>query len=206
MNDKRVEGEGYIQSPMPWPYVLNRRETFEVLPIKEKSIMFVGDSITQRNEWAEMFDNNQIINRGIDSDRLTWLNERMPNLLANKPSKLFIMIGINDIMDGKRENQMMQEYRVILEQFKALEECKIYVQSCLPVNNTEYNHPIDNTVVQAVNAKLESLVKEYGHTYINLYESFVSSSNELQSEYTKDGVHLNGRGYLVWKNRIEAYI
>lgn len=201
-----IAKEGYIQSPNPWPYVLNRRETFEVLLPKERSIMFVGDSITQRNEWAEMFDNTKIINRGIDSDRLTWLNERMPNLLANKPSKIFIKIGINDIMDGKREKQMMEEYRIILDQFKTLEDCEVYVQSCLPVNNTTYNHPIDNTVVQSVNEELEKLVREYKYTYINLYDSFISSNNELKSEYTKDGAHLNGEGYLVWKSKIESYI
>ncbi|MEF9960164.1 MAG: GDSL-type esterase/lipase family protein [Niameybacter sp.] len=206
MNTKTPSEAKYITSPNPWPYVLNRRETFEVLPPKDGCIMFVGDSITQRNEWAEMFDNTNIINRGIDSDRLTWLNERMPNLLANKPSKIFIKIGINDIMDGKRAKQMQEEYTVIFDQFKGLENCTVYVQSCLPVNNTVYAHPIDNTVVQSINAMLEPLVKSYDFNFINLYDHFVTETNELLSDYTKDGAHLNGAGYLVWKQQIEKYI
>lgn len=206
MQQENLASEEYIESPQPWPYVLNRRETFEVLPPKEGCIMFVGDSITQRNEWAEMFDNPNIINRGIDSDRLTWLEHRMPNLLANKPAKIFIKIGINDIMDGKRAKQMKEEYQVILKQFKSLENCQVYVQSCLPVNNTEYAHPIDNTVVQSVNKMLEELVSSYSYTYINLYNHFVNENNELKSDYTRDGVHLNGIGYLVWKDQIKEYI
>ncbi|WP_053986150.1 GDSL-type esterase/lipase family protein [Niameybacter massiliensis] len=206
MEHQNSISETYIQSPQPWPYVLNRRETFEILPPKEGCILFVGDSITQRNEWAEMFNNPNIINRGIDSDRLTWLNERMPNLLANKPSKIFIKIGINDIMDGKRAMQMQEEYKVIFDQFKTLDDCTVYVQSCLPVNNTVYEHPIDNTVVQSINEMLEPLANEYGFKFINLYEHFVDSNNELVSDYTRDGVHLNGTGYLVWKKQIEQYV
>lgn len=206
MNEENLLKEGYIQSPQPWPFVLNRRETFEVLPPREGCIMFIGDSITQRNEWAEMFNNPNIINRGIDSDRLTWLDHRMPNLLANKPSKIFIKIGINDIYDGKRANQMREEYQVILNQLKSLEGCQVYVQSCLPVNNTTYAHPIDNTVVQSVNEMLEELVATYGYNYINLYDHFVNENNELKSDYTRDGAHLNGAGYLVWKEQIEKYI
>ena len=196
----------FIQSPKPWPFVLNRRETFEVLPPKKGCILFIGDSITQRNEWSEMFNNPNIINRGIDSDRVTWLTERLDNLMANEPSQIFLKIGINDIMDGKRSPQLIQEYRVILERFKTLKDCKVYVQSCLPVNNSTYNHPIQNTDVQDFNHHLEALTKEYGFEFVDLYSLFVTDANELHSQLTRDGAHLNGAGYLIWKEAIKSFI
>lgn len=205
-NETTVIKPEYIQSPNVWPYVINRRETFEALAPKPGCIMFVGDSITQRNEWCEMLENTNIINRGIDSDRISWLNERMNNLVANKPSKIFVKIGINDIMDGKPVEQMIEEYTVILEGLKVCENCEVFVQSCLPVNNTEYNHPINNEQVQVFNVQLKALAENYGFEFINLYDVFVTEKNELNSEYTRDGVHLNGKGYLNWKKQIEQLI
>lgn len=206
MEEQVTLKEGYIQSAEPYENIIVRRGMFEALPIKEGCIMFVGDSLTQRNEWADMLNNKNVVNRGIDSDRITWLNERMPNLLASKPSKVFLKIGINDIWDGKRSPQIVEEYSVILDQFKTIENCKVYVQSCLPVNNTEYKHKINNQDVQEVNAQLEKLAHAYGYEYINLYDAFINERNELKVEYTHDGAHLTGEGYVVWKEQIEKYI
>ncbi|MGL4738438.1 MAG: GDSL-type esterase/lipase family protein [Cellulosilyticaceae bacterium] len=203
---EKVLKEGYIQSAEPWNYVVNRRETFEVLAPQKDCILFIGDSITQRNEWAEMFENPKILNRGIDSDRISWLQMRMPNILSNTPTKIFIKIGINDIMDGKPAAQMIEEYEELLQQFKTLEGTQVFVQSCLPVNNSVYAHPINNERVQAFNAALKELVTAYDYTFVNLYDHFVTQNNELESEYTRDGVHLNGAGYLVWKKQIEDLV
>lgn len=195
-----------IQSPEPWPYVLNRRETFEILPPQKGCILFIGDSITQRNEWSEMFHNPRILNRGIDSDRITWLIERLDNLMTNEPSKIFIKIGINDIMDGKRATQMSAEYRTVLNRFKALKDCEVYLQSCLPVNHSTYAHPIQNEDVQAFNQALALLAEEYGFKFINLYPLFVTEANELDAALTRDGVHLNGAGYSIWRDHIEPLV
>lgn len=198
--------QGYIKSKKAWDYVLNRRETFEILPKKQGCIMFVGDSITQRNEWAEMFCNSNIINRGIDSDRIPWLYERINNILENKPSKIFLKIGINDIMDGKCKEQFLEEYEIIVEKFKQIEDCEIYVQSCLPVNNTKYNHPIDNKKVKNINDGLKILSQKLNVYYINLYDNFLNENQELDEKFTRDGVHLNGEGYQLWKSIIQQFI
>lgn len=206
MSEKTSLKEGYIQSAEPYESILVRRGIFEALPIQEGCIMFVGDSLTQRNEWADMLQNKKVINRGIDSDRITWLNDRMPNLLANKPSKVFIKIGINDIWDGKRAPQIAEEYAILLDQFKTLENCEVYIQSCLPVNHTKYHHLIKNEDVQEVNEALKELASKYHYTYINLYDSFVNEHNEMKAEYTHDGCHLTAKGYILWSQKIQQYI
>lgn len=195
----------YINSPKPWDYVINRRETFEELLPKKDCILFIGDSITQRNEWAEMLENPSIINRGIDSDRITWLNERMENLLKNEPKIVFLKIGINDIMDGKETTQLIEEYTIILEKLKSFKNAKIYIQSCLPVNNTKYNHPINNQNVLDFNKNLKNLVEKFEYNFIDLYPLF-ANNNELDENLTRDGVHLNGKGYKIWCNELKKYI
>ena len=54
-------------------YNFQRRSLFEVLPIHSNDIVFLGNSITDGCEWAELFDNPRIKNRGISADRTGWM-------------------------------------------------------------------------------------------------------------------------------------
>jgi lysophospholipase L1-like esterase len=53
------------------------------------------------------------------------------------------------------------------------------------------------------NAALKEFAKEFSFQYIDLHSYFLDSNNELDAQYTSDGVHLNGQGYLIWKRIIE---
>ena len=45
-------------------YNLQRRSLFEVLPVYSSDIVFLGNSITDGCEWAELFNNRHVKNRG----------------------------------------------------------------------------------------------------------------------------------------------
>ncbi len=42
--------------------------------------------------------------------------------------------------------------------------------------------------------------------YIDLFPLFSNDDDTLKEEYTLDGLHPNGKGYLVWKSAIERYV
>jgi lysophospholipase L1-like esterase len=75
----------------------------------------------------------------------------------------------------------------------------IYIESILPNNNIRSNKD-----VKLLNSELQKLSGNR-IVYINLFDKFVSD-NRLSTKYTYDGTHLNGRGYLIWKQEIEKYI
>ena len=45
-----------------------RATLFEELPVTSKDIIFLGNSITNGCEWAELFQNKNVKNRGISGD------------------------------------------------------------------------------------------------------------------------------------------
>ena len=47
------------------PFRKHRASVFEVLPVHSDHLVFVGNSLTQGNEWWEAFNNPPILNRGI---------------------------------------------------------------------------------------------------------------------------------------------
>ena len=81
-------------------YRAQRRALFEALPVGRGDIVFVGNSITDNCEWAELFADRRVKNRGIGTDRAQWLAERIDPIAAGHPRKLFLMIGTNDLAQG----------------------------------------------------------------------------------------------------------
>ena len=194
------------------PYYESRVELFNQMPIHSNDIVFLGNSITDRCEWSEFFSNRHIKNRGIDGDRADWMLERLDNLVAAHPKKLFLLVGINDLMQGRQAEQVAQSVDQILKRFETESPwTKIYVQSIFPVNgvDTTPQHPewVANQVIQQTNALLEELCKERKNIfYVDVFSALVNDRGLLDSRYTNDGIHLTGRGYMVWKEVIEKFV
>jgi lysophospholipase L1-like esterase len=181
---------------------VQRQSQFEMLPVADVDVVFAGDSITARFEWQEYFPDLIVANRGIDSDVSEGLKNRLDCIIAEKPEKIFLMIGINDIRQSIPAEDTLANYREIVSRLKQeLPECTIYIQSILPVSHTT---GIDNADVRALNEQLKALASEEGLTYIDLYTSLVSSDDDFL--YTADGVHPTGEGYQIWMDLIDIYL
>ena len=64
----------------------------------------------------------------------------------------------------------------------------------------------ENTDVIKLNSELRKLCTQHGITFIDLFPFFTNEKNKLKEEFTFDGLHPNGKGYLVWKSAIEKYV
>jgi lysophospholipase L1-like esterase len=201
------QGEGARYSP----YYLRRKDQLELLeslPRDTSEIIFLGDSITEEAEWAELFKPLNVKNRGISGDTTIGLLNRLNKIIEPKPQKVFLMIGINDFLnETKSVLEISQIYRAIF--IKIQEQTlntEVFVQSVLPVNNQFYRIKVDNKNVVTLNAQLQELAKEFSYQYIDLFSHFLDQQDQLDPQYTLDGIHLNGQAYLLWKQIIEQYV
>jgi lysophospholipase L1-like esterase len=187
-------------------YGVDRKSLYETFPKSESAIMFVGDSLTDFCDWQEFFRNVTLKNRGISGDTSKGILSRIDNLVESRPRKIFIMIGINDFLNGETVDQVASNYQLILQDFKEkVPQSKVYIKSVLPLNKN-FTDPVINNKVIELNAKLKDLAKEYSFQYIDLFPHFLGSNNQLDEQYTTDGLHLNGKGYLLWKTLIEKEV
>ena len=74
-----------------------RMAKFEAEPVVPGRIIFFGNSITQGGDWAKLTGDSTVLNRGIGGDVTFGLLHRLHDITVRQPSKLFILIGINDI-------------------------------------------------------------------------------------------------------------
>lgn len=185
-----------------------RNTMFEAMPVRDSSIIFLGNSITQGANWAELFDNPRILNRGISGDVTEGILERIKEIVRHRPSKLFISIGTNDIGIEIPVRGIIENYREIIEKVRSSSpSTEIYVQSILPVavpSGSLLSH--NNKDILEVNKELKEMCKDMDITYLDLHPHFADETGKLKSELTNDNLHLLGKGYLLWKDLIEDYL
>jgi hypothetical protein len=99
-------------------YYQDKKTHFDTLPKSESEIIFLGDSLSDSCEWSELFPNQRIKNRGIAGDTTNGILNRIDEVIASKPQKLFLLIGINDLERGRRIADIVKNYRLILETLK----------------------------------------------------------------------------------------
>ena len=188
------------------PYYQVRTSLFTLLPSnKNEEILFIGDSLTDYCDWYELMGNSNIRNRGIAGDFIEGVSRRLDEALKSKPKKIFLMIGINNlVLIHNSKEQVLEAYEKLMKSIKAKSPSSlVYIESILPVNGSLQDN---NLNIVSINRGLVALTKKYNFQYINLHDSFLDKNNVLNSNYSADGLHLNGKGYLVWKEQINDIV
>lgn len=193
-----------------YPYWHQRATLFQLLPNEKDEIIFLGDSITDGCNWSEIFQDGRIKNRGISGDVTNGILDRLDEVVESKPIKVFLMIGINDLADGKTGKEVVDNIKKIIKSIiNKSPKTEIYLQSILPVNKDLglFNNYTNKTEdILSVNRVLKRMAGEFGITYVDLHSLFTVKDHKLNPEYTNDGLHLTGKGYLVWKSAVKEHI
>jgi lysophospholipase L1-like esterase len=187
--------------PEYWP---TRVAQFESEPIVTGRIIFLGNSITQGWDWKKLLGDSSVINRGIGGDITFGVLKRLDDVIKRNPSKLFVLIGINDIGKDIPDAVIAENVKKIITRVQR--ECphtRIYLQSILPLNPDIKGFPQHYDKREHVintNKLLKKVAEGLSCTYVDLYPLFVDKEGKLMSALTKDGLHLSsdGQGYMMW--------
>lgn len=187
-----------------------RLALFRSYPDSKKDIIFLGNSITAGVDWNELLQLPEARNRGISGDITFGVLQRLDEVTGGHPAKVFILIGINDIGRNIPDSLILRNYEWMIRRIReASPATKIYFQTLLPVNNTftqHKEHYNKDQHIKAVNAGLRVLTARYHITLIDLHPHFLDKDGRLNADYTMDGLHLNDKGYQVWKAVLKPYL
>lgn len=191
-------------------YWEQRVSLFDQLPVTEGDIVFLGNSITDGGEFAELFSNPAIKNRGINGDVISGVRERLHQVTDGKPSKIFLLIGINDISHSIPSNDLAKEYEALVGEItKNSPSTRLYIQSVMPINNDFGRYKNlkgkEQTVID-LNELIKAIAQNNGAVFIDLSDVLASPDGKLRREFTNDGLHLTGEGYKAWTDHIKHFI
>lgn len=188
-------------------YYQGRMELFKTLPVTKKSIVFLGNSITERGAWNELLPGRKIMNRGIGGDNSFGVLARLEMILETSPQKIFLMIGINDLSRGLPQEVIIENYHRIIKRIKTTNpKTKIYLQSVLPLNeamtSAEYLKNKKNKILD-LNIAIRQMANDHELQFIDLYPEFADSNGDLKKEFTSDGIHLKPSAYVLWIDHLK---
>lgn len=165
-------------------------------------ILFLGNSITEAGNFKLLTGDTTVVNRGIGGDITFGILNRLDEVIRFKPSKIFILIGINDLYKRIPEHVVLQNMFAIINRIHAESpKTVIYVQSILPVNPSFKEFPKGYDVMQSitmVNTELTNLSKRLKYTFVDLNKHFKGVDGQMEVKYSTDGLHLNSSGYELW--------
>lgn len=173
---------------------------FKKNPLEKQDIVFLGNSITEKaGDWAKRFNNSKIKNRGIAGDTSDGVLARLDEIIYYEPKQVFILIGINDIFreDSTPEKVFENIIKIVNKINLASPRTKIYVHTILPTSTEKIREKIQKTNTLLINAQ-----KKQPYQIILLHDEFANENDLMNMDLSVDGVHLNEKGYQVWKKKV----
>ncbi len=179
-----------------------RIATFKKEKLVTGKVVLLGDGFTEGANWKKILKDSTVINRGINGDITFGVLNRLGEVVQHKPSKLFLLIGLEDLAKGIPEEVVLQNIITAVRTLKSgTSSTQLFILSILPINSAvkEFPKKYDQTEhITAINLQLKKLSKHFGYTYVDLSNQFTNSVRQLDEKYSYDGVHLTAAGYLHW--------
>ncbi len=182
---------------------------FTLEPRWGRPIVFLGDSMTDNGSWRKLFPKENVINMGIGGDTTLGVMNRLQQVVAFHPKKIFLMVGTNDLCYNRSISDTLVNYDTILAQLhKSLPGTQIYIESVLPFNDTIFPSRClrTNDNILTLNEGIQALAAKYHDPYLDITASFTNENGRLPAGLTVDGLHLNEAGYAIWHDDIYTQV
>lgn len=208
---KNTDNESEVQS-----YYDMKCSAFELenYNFSKGQIVFIGDSITDGYPLDSFYGDLALrtYNRGISGDVTSGVYRRLKlSLFDLAPTKIVLMIGINDINMGQTNDEIMINYTSIIEDIKTnLPSADVTCLSVLPMNSIVEQYGVDlakaTAQIKDLNGRIKTFVEGKGYRYIDLFTHFADENDHLITTYSNDGLHPNNAGYVVWTNVLKPIL
>ena len=173
----------------------------------DDNFVFLGDSITNGYNLDEYYPEYPTVKSGVNGYKTQDILNNMNKMVyIYNPSKVFLLIGINDIHAGKSKEYIINNIEKIIDNIKEnRKNAKIYVESIYPVNSKMRSNSKNDFTIE-VNKAIKKLCKEKNIVYINIHDLLTDNNGDLKKKYTTDGLHLSEDGYKIVTKEITKYL
>ena len=113
---------------------------------------------------------------------------------------VYIMLGINEL--GWSYPQVFKvKYKELINEIRKVKtNCKIYIQSIIPVtkSRSESDKIFNNENIAKFNKLVQEVANEENVTYLDVQSALVNSQGYLPEEASTDGIHLDANYCKKW--------
>ena len=173
-----------------------------------KDLILLGDSMMAYFPTKAFDLEGQLLNFGIPGDTSIGVLKRVHQVIKLNPKYVILNIGLNDFV--LTDLSIEESLKNILEiRHQILEGCPdtlVYVTSLTPINQKDFKDQTyllnrDKEDAVKLNQLLKSKIDE--RFFINIYDELIDDQGDLNIDFTRDGIHLNQRGYKIYLRMIK---
>lgn len=128
-------------------------------------------------------------------------------LSENSFSKIYLMIGINEMGTGTVDT-FMEDYEKAVEHLRELQpDAILYLQAIMKVTAERSNRGdyITNEGIEERNARIAELADNVTVYYLDVNPLICDETGGMDSSYTYDGVHLKAQYVSIWKDFLKTH-
>jgi lysophospholipase L1-like esterase/acetyl esterase/lipase len=169
----------------------------------QKSIVMLGNSITERGQWPEILGRTDVANRGIGSDITAGYINRINYVFNLHPEICFIEGGVNDLAHYIAQDTIIHNLGILIDTLRSKKI--IPVLNAVTFVTSEYkafDPGIFNARIEKLNEAIKRLADKKKVAFINLNPKISSNELLVKKFAVKDGIHYTSTAYLVWENEI----
>lgn len=176
---------------------------------KFAGVTFVGDAIISGFSYYGYIDDANVIADGnMTSDKAA---DYVSQIVATNPSKVVLMVGLNDLNYGTRGADTIAEYiSDFVSQVKSsVPSANVYVLSVLPVTSgfeSSGNVSITQSGIDELNGKLSDNAAGKGYTYVDAATVYKDGTGYMNDSYTGNGSNIYNEYYPFLLNGIAGVL
>jgi len=193
-----------VSEPLRWVSDIEQFEaTDRVHPPVPGSIVFAGSSSIAMWETLDKdFGYFPVLNRGISGSMLADNVQSVYRIvLPYKPPVVVIYAGENDLVEGETPERVLHDYQTFTS----------IVHRKLPATRVVFVSIKPSIARDSLMGKIRAtnrLISNFTRTdkrlgYVDVFTPMLDSSGRPRRDlFLEDGLHMNARGYVIWRDRI----
>lgn len=167
--------------------------------IRPLTYAFIGDSLTAQEEsWGSLLGRSPFcaINLGTPGYTISQVGGELANAARLNPRFVSILAGTNDYNFGHTDEQILGDFKLLLQSARDL-GCQFIVVTSIPLHADSAH---DARLI-ALNLQLRTLVEAGGWRFLDLNSAILKDSNRAEL-YQSDGLHFSRRMYKLWAQEL----
>lgn len=202
-------------TPPFWNDIQNFKKQDSISFPPKNAILFIGSSsFTNWKDVQDYFPGYTIINRGFGGstllDQIRYANDI---IFPYEPQQIVIYCGENDLAssDTVTAAMVVDRFKQLFKMIKGKKEVPIAFISLKPSPSRRHLFP----KMREANQLISTFLFENGapsstlnkNTFIDVHKKMLNEIGEPFPEiFLDDSLHMNEKGYAIWKNEIEPYL
>jgi lysophospholipase L1-like esterase len=197
-----------------WVMLLSQEAQVAAKTQPDRLYILLGDSISLWFPAELLPPQKNWLNQGISGETSAGLLRRLNLIDDTEPKAIFVMIGINDLLKGVKDETVIANQTLIVRYLKQQHpNTKIVLQSILPHSGANATwegrdrlSQTPNERIRNLNTRLRAVAETEGVLFLDLYPLFADETGALHLNLSSDGLHLNRNGYQLWQTALRVFI